>query len=116
MDDKRLYKEVTEEILDLGADPMNKGFRYLREAVMIVYKDRNAINSICKNIYGKIAEDNETTIACVERSIRNCINKMICDNMDRPGYFLMRYMNRRTGTVKNGTAIALISERIALKE
>lgn len=54
-----------------------KGYRYLREAIKVVYYDENAINGITKFIYPDLAKKFNDTPSRVERGIRHAIEFMV---------------------------------------
>jgi two-component system response regulator (stage 0 sporulation protein A) len=58
---------------NLGMPSHLKGYRYIKDAVLLIYK-QDAINySFMQKIYPKVAFNFETTVSCVERSIRHAI-------------------------------------------
>lgn len=54
----------------LGIPTHVKGFKYLAEAIYMVYLDEELINCIAKEVYSEIADKYGTSVACVERDIR----------------------------------------------
>lgn len=58
---------------DLGIPSHVRGYQYIREGVLLLYKDEDASTLVTKEIYPKIASKFQTTSSRVERSIRNAI-------------------------------------------
>ncbi|MDE7206058.1 MAG: sporulation initiation factor Spo0A C-terminal domain-containing protein [Lachnospiraceae bacterium] len=69
----RALKRTTYLLLCAGFQPRQRGYRYLREAVWISYKEPEMIQSITKRLYPEVAKRFETTDKQVERAIRNAI-------------------------------------------
>lgn len=65
---------VTKALLELGINPSHKGFNYLRDAIILVYKDPTLVhNAVTKSLYPDVAAMNDTTKTRVERAIRHSI-------------------------------------------
>lgn len=69
----RALKRTTYLLLCAGFQPRQVGYRYLREAVWISYKEPEMIKSITKCLYPEVAKRFETTDKQVERAIRSAI-------------------------------------------
>ena len=72
-DGENLERTVTEIIQKMGVPPNVKGYRYLRNAVMIATEDMSVLDSITKRLYPIVAINNKTTPTRVERAIRHAI-------------------------------------------
>ena len=70
---KNLEMEVTSIMHEIGVPAHIKGYQYLRDAIMMVVKDLDIINSITKQLYPSIAREYNTTPSRVERAIRHAI-------------------------------------------
>ena len=70
---KNLEVEVTGIMHEIGVPAHIKGYQYLRDAIMMVVKDLDVINSITKLLYPTIAREYNTTPSRVERAIRHAI-------------------------------------------
>ncbi len=68
-----LEVEVTNIMHEIGVPAHIKGYQYLRDAIMLVVKDLDIINSITKQLYPTIALEYNTTPSRVERAIRHAI-------------------------------------------
>ena len=64
---------LTDLLHSLGIPSHIRGFNYIKEGIMIVYKNNNAISYITKDVYPQIAEKYDTTPTRVERAIRHAI-------------------------------------------
>ena len=65
--------EVSSLLHDLGIPSHVRGYSYIREGIMLLYKSTEEINFITKDIYPVIAEKYDTTSTRVERAIRHAI-------------------------------------------
>lgn len=70
---RNLEVEVTNIMHEIGVPAHIKGYQYLRDAIMMVVKDLDVINSITKQLYPSIARNFNTTPSRVERAIRHAI-------------------------------------------
>lgn len=68
-----LLKRATYCMVKLGFQANQRGYRYLREAVVMVCQDGEVFNSVTKILYPKVAKKFRTTDKQVERAIRNTI-------------------------------------------
>ncbi len=68
------YEEAATMVLrDFGIPAHTKGYRYLREAVVLVAQKPMLVEGITKCLYPSIASHNSTTAERVERVIRHAI-------------------------------------------
>ncbi len=72
-EDATLYAQVTAMMQKLGVPSHVRGFQYLRESILLAYKNPSAVNYITKMLYPKIAEMFDVTDTRVERAIRNAV-------------------------------------------
>ena len=68
-----LDERVTNLFLTLGIPAHIKGYQYLREAVLMVAENHDAINRITKELYPGVARRFETSASKVERAMRHAI-------------------------------------------
>lgn len=66
--------EVTRLLHRLGIPPNLSGYRFLKEAIMIILKDESYFKSVTKLLYPQVAIVCSSTSQKVERSIRNAID------------------------------------------
>jgi len=64
---------VTKVIHDVGVPAHIKGYRYLRDSIMMTVNNMEVINSITKLLYPTVAKLYSTTPSRVERAIRHAI-------------------------------------------
>lgn len=64
---------VADMLHKLGIPSHIRGYQYIKEGIMIVYKGGNKISYITKDVYPEIAKRFDTTPTRVERAIRHAI-------------------------------------------
>lgn len=72
----RLYNQeaiITDLLHNLGIPSHVRGYQYIKEGILIVYKNGNNISYITKDIYPEVAKKFKTTPTRVERAIRHAI-------------------------------------------
>ena len=69
----KLQISVTKILHELGVPSHIKGYQYIREGIMIIYKNPDVIGGITKELYPDIANKFDTTVSRVERAIRHAI-------------------------------------------
>lgn len=109
--------KVTKMIHQLGIPAHIKGYSYIRTAIMIAYKDKNAINSVTKVLYPKVAEIYETTPSRVERAIRHAI-EVAWDRGDLEAinsYFGFTVQSSK-GKPTNSEFIAMLADTLRIDE
>ena len=111
-----LETNITMYIQQLGVPAHIKGYQYIRDAIMMVIDDMDAINSITKFLYPTVAKHYNTTSSRVERAIRHAIevawdrgNPEFLDDMF--GYTIMSSKGKPT----NSEFIAMIADKIRLE-
>ena len=65
--------EVSSLLHDLGIPSHVRGYRYIRDGVMLLYESTSMVNLVTKDIYPIIAKKYDTTTTRVERAIRHAI-------------------------------------------
>ena len=111
-----LETNITMYIQQLGVPAHIKGYQYIRDAIMMVIEDMDAINSITKFLYPTVAKHYNTTSSRVERAIRHAIevawdrgNPEFLNDMF--GYTIMSSKGKPT----NSEFIAMIADKIRLE-
>jgi len=64
---------ITDMLHNLGIPSHIRGYQYIKEGILIVYRKGNAISYITKDVYPEIARKFDTTPTRVERAIRHAI-------------------------------------------
>ncbi len=111
----KLLLMVTEIIHQIGVPAHIKGYKYLREAIIMAVNDNEAINSVTKLLYPTIAKNNKTTPSRVERAIRHAI-EVAWDRGDVDvlnSFFGYTIQNNR-GKPTNSEFIAMIADKIKI--
>ncbi|MBO5008546.1 MAG: sporulation transcription factor Spo0A [Clostridia bacterium] len=113
---KDLETNITMYIQQLGVPAHIKGYQYIRDAIMMVIEDMDAINSITKFLYPTVAKHYNTTSSRVERAIRHAIevawdrgNPDILNELF--GYTILSTRGKPT----NSEFIAMIADKIRLE-
>ena len=65
--------EVSSLLHDLGIPSHVRGYRYIRDGVMLLYESSSLVNLVTKDVYPIIAKKYDTTTTRVERAIRHAI-------------------------------------------
>ena len=110
-----LEAEVTAILQEVGVPAHIKGYQYVREAIIIVVQNMDAINAVTKVLYPEVAKRFNTTPSRVERAIRHAI-EVAWDRGDLEtlqGYFGYT-VNSAKGKPTNSEFIAMIADRIRL--
>lgn len=107
---------VTEVIHDIGVPAHIKGYKYLREAIILTVEDPEMINGVTKILYPTVAKRYSTTASRVERAIRHAI-EVAWDRGDVDT--LQKYFGYTVSGIKgkptNSECIAMIADHLALK-
>lgn len=114
---KSLDERVANIFLAVGIPAHIKGYHFLREAVKLVYSDRNIINSITKKLYPGVADIFDTSSSKVERAIRHAIevswSRGKIENINEIfGYTIFHAHEKPT----NGEFIALIADKLLMDD
>ncbi len=80
--EEELIRQIRTLLTEMGMSTHLKGFSYLCRAIEIVYMDKIAIRNVIVGLYRQIAEENRTTVSCVERNCRTAI-KLLFKNGDK---------------------------------
>ncbi|MHB8063039.1 MAG: sporulation transcription factor Spo0A [Ruminiclostridium sp.] len=113
---RSLEVEVTNIMHEIGVPAHIKGYQYLRDAIMMVVKDLDVINSITKLLYPSIAKDYNTTPSRVERAIRHAIEVAWSRGQVEAIDALFGYtVNIGKGKPTNSEFIAMIADKLRLE-
>lgn len=115
MEDARLEEYVTNVMLEMGVPAHLKGYKYLRESIIMAKKDMEVVGSVTKLLYPEIAKIYKTTEQKVERAIRNAIEVSWLRGNPRTFEELFGYSALTgTGRPTNSEYIAQIADKISL--
>jgi len=114
--EKSLETTVTEVIHEIGVPAHIKGYKYLREAIMLTVEDMEIINAVTKVLYPEVAKRFNTTPSRVERAIRHAI-EVAWDRGDLE--VLQKFFGYTVSNIKgkptNSEFIAMIADRLSLQ-
>ena len=106
---------ITEIIHDIGLPAHIKGYKYTREAIMMVIDEPDLINTITKQLYPAVAKKYATTASRVERAIRHSIEVACSRGKTETINQLFGYtIASGKGKPTNGEFIAMIADKIKL--
>ncbi len=108
---------VTNIMHEVGVPAHIKGYKFIKESLLLAVKRDDAIHSITKNLYPTLAEKFKTTPSKVERGIRHAIevawNRGEVKVYDKIfGYTV----NSNKGKPTNSEFIAMLADRLLLEE
>ena len=113
---ENLENDVTDIIHEVGVPAHIKGYQYLRDAIIMVIREPEMLNSITKILYPTIAKRNQTTPSRVERAIRHAIEVAWGrGNMDIINSLFSYTVSTGKGKPTNSEFIALIADKIRLQ-
>jgi len=113
---KSLEVEVTNIMREIGVPAHIKGYQYLRDAIMMVVKDLDVINSVTKQLYPTIAKEYNTTPSRVERAIRHAIEVAWSrGQMDTIDQLFGYTVNLGKGKPTNSEFIAMVADKLRLE-
>ena len=114
--EQSLESIVTEVIHEIGVPAHIKGYKYLREAIILTVKDMEVINAVTKILYPEVAKKFNTTPSRVERAIRHAI-EVAWDRGDLE--VLQKFFGYTVSNIKgkptNSEFIAMIADRLSLQ-
>lgn len=114
--EQNLEAQVTEIIHEVGVPAHIKGYKYLREAIIMAVNDMDVINAVTKVLYPAVAKRFATTPSRVERAIRHAI-EVAWDRGDIET--LQKYFGYTVSNIKgkptNSEFVAMIADRISLQ-
>ena len=106
----KLYAEVTKMMHNMGIPAHIKGYKYIREAVVMAYQDWNYVEQVTKVLYPTIAKKYSTTINRVERAIRDAIEYVFDKgNLDYVDIYNISYSSKK-GKSTNSQFLASVAD------
>lgn len=113
---RNLEVEVTNIMHEIGVPAHIKGYQYLRDAIMMVVKNLDIINSITKQLYPSIAREYNTTPSRVERAIRHAIEVAWSrGQMDAIDTIFGYTVSIGKGKPTNSEFIAMVADKLRLE-
>ncbi len=113
--DDQLERYVTDILHSMGVPANIKGYRYLRDAIIISVYDVGVLTTITKSLYPLIAERNNATVVQVERAIRHAIEVSWFRGEYSTIYAFFGYtVENKKGRPTNSEFIALVADKIRI--
>ncbi|MCL4426343.1 MAG: sporulation transcription factor Spo0A, partial [Firmicutes bacterium] len=107
--------DVTRLILELGIPAHIRGYKFLRDAIILAVNRTGSINSVTKNIYPVVASKYETTSSRVERAIRHSIDiAWERGNYESIYKIFGHTIDQERGRPTNSEFIAMLADRIRM--
>lgn len=106
---------VTDMLRTIGVPAHIKGYRFLRDAILMVVEDPTLINAVTKILYPDIASAHNTTASRVERAIRHAI-EVAWDRGDIEvlNYYFGSTVHSLRGKPTNSEFIAMLADRVTM--
>lgn len=106
---------LVETLKQIGCPISNRGFEYTKAAVLLVLKDKNALNKITKYLYPEVAKlyiSWDATERQVERAIRY-VKECIFSKTNQEYLKIFKgQISERTGKISNSVFIACIADYV----
>jgi len=113
---RNLDNDVTAIIHEIGIPAHIKGYRYLREAIMMVVERVDLLGCVTKELYPTIARTHSTTPSRVERAIRHAIEVAWSrGNVEVINGLFGHTVNRERGKPTNSEFIAMVADRLRME-
>jgi two-component system response regulator (stage 0 sporulation protein A) len=77
--DDETYIKVSRLMREIGIPPHILGHKYIRDAIVLIFKDKDLSFKVSKTLYPEIAQKNSTKSIRVERAIRHAIETIWID-------------------------------------
>lgn len=107
---------VTNIVHEIGVPAHLKGYKYIRDAIIITIKDRDQISEITKKLYPNIANKFKTTPSRVERAIRHAIEVAWGRGKIETLQSVFGYtVSSKKGKPTNSEFIAMIAEKLRIE-
>jgi two-component system response regulator (stage 0 sporulation protein A) len=113
---RSLDNDVTTIIHEIGIPPHIKGYRYLREAILMVVNRVELLGCVTKELYPTIARAYQTTPSRVERAIRHAIEvAWTRGNVEVITGLFGHTVNRERGKPTNSEFIAMVADKLRME-
>lgn len=114
---KEAYRNATKALHIVGMTANNNGYRYVRDAIVMVYMDRSYIKSMSKRLYPEIAGKYGASATSVSKAIDNAIKSTWTRGSSEvlTEMFANTVSYRRTKP-SNAEFIAMIADYLAIED
>lgn len=110
-----LDTEITTLLHEIGVPAHIRGYLYIREAIVMVYKNVEILGGITKILYPEIAKKFQTTSSRVERAIRHAIEvAWVRGNVDAISDIFSYTISYHKTKPTNSEFIAMIADRLRI--
>lgn len=110
-----LDTEITTLLHEIGVPAHIRGYLYIREAIIMVYKKVEILAGITKVLYPEIARRYQTTASRVERAIRHAIEvAWVRGNVDAISDIFSYTISYHKTKPTNSEFIAMIADRLRI--
>lgn len=108
---------VTDMLRSIGVPAHIKGYRFLRDSILMVVADPALINAVTKVLYPDIAKEHNTTASRVERAIRHAI-EVAWDRGDIEvlNFYFGSTVHSLRGKPTNSEFIAMLADRVGMAQ
>jgi two-component system response regulator (stage 0 sporulation protein A) len=111
MEQRRVVAKKALEYLDMAPELM--GYQYLVEAIALASMDHMLTRRMMSDLYPRLADKYETSVSCVERSIRHAIEETWTSGRLSAAVSLFGYsVDPKRGKPTNGECIARLGEYV----
>lgn len=106
---------ITDMLRTIGVPAHIKGYRFLRDAILMVVEDPTLINAVTKILYPDIAREHQTTSSRVERAIRHAI-EVAWDrgDLETLNHYFGGTVHSHRGKPTNSEFIAMLADRVTM--
>lgn len=110
--------KISKILLDVGVNPANKGYEYLKAGIGMCYNDRALLSQVTRVLYPAIARRFEgATPASVERCMRHSVDTLFdCVPPEELREYMRGQVKMKNGKVTVSTFIATVIEYIKYHE
>ena len=116
VNDDIIEDDTTRMLHELGVPAHIKGYNYLRECIIMAYKEPDVLNCITKVLYPTIAKQHDSTPSRVERAIRHAIEVAWSrGDIQTLTYYFGSTVDKFKGKPTNSEFIALLADRLRLE-
>ena len=115
--ENELRIKISDMLHKLGMPSHIRGYQYIRDGIIMMYKEPDMLKGITKEIYPELATKYDTTSSRVERAIRHAIEVAWNRGQIEMHEKIFGYtVNSNKGKPTNSEFIAMIADRIRLSE
>lgn len=113
---RQLDGDVTRLMHEIGIPAHIKGYRYIRNAILMVVNEVDLMSSVTKELYPSIAMAHNTTPSRVERAIRHAIEVAWSrGNFEAIHRVFGHTVSRERGKPTNSEFIAMLADRLRME-